>query len=396
MFQSPVFWILLFGSSIIFWHLPVGLRYWFLGVVSVGYAAVLEPLGTVILLSWVIVFFYLAPRALGEAREASFVLLGLVGGVLGFLFWFKYLPSIAEFLAGASPGLAIAIPLGISYYTFKLIHYVVEMVRGNIKDRSFSRFLCYIFLFPIFTAGPIQRYDHFLANAATRWDNAFFVDGMTRIIFGLIKVFVVLTVLVKLYPMFGLPLSGLGLVERLNEFSTAEIWLFLSLTYLYAYLDFSAYSDIAIGASRLFGLKIMENFNWPILAINIQDFWRRWHMTLAAWCQSYIYLPVMARLRSPYAAIFATFVSMGVWHGASAGWVLWGVYHAVGVSAYVTWARYARRFDWWRKAQKSPLRFIGLPATFAFVSGSYAFSSTGGTFTNSLTVFLAIFGVRFG
>lgn len=396
MFQSPTFWFVLFGSALVFWRLPIGLRYWFLALVSVGYGVLLEPVGTVLLLGWVVAFFYLAPQAMHEGRRSRIVLFTLVGGILGFLFWFKYLPVITAFVAASSPGLAIAIPLGISYYTFKLIHYAVEMARGNIENRSFSLFLCFIFLFPIFTAGPIQRYDHFLANKSDHWNQTFFVEGMTRIIYGLIKAFVILHVLQLAFPKLGLPESGVALAENLGDYGTWTVWLFLSLTYVYAYLDFSAYSDIAIGASRLFGLKIMENFNWPVLATNIQDFWRRWHMTLAAWCQSYIYLPVMARLRSPYAAIFATFVCMGAWHGASPGWILWGLYHAIGVSSYVTWARFARRFDWWRHAQKSPARYLGLPVTFAFISGSYAFSSTGGGLANSLTVFLAIFGVRLG
>ena len=120
-------------------------------------------------------------------------------------------------------------------------------------------------------------------------------------------------------------------MANIDTIAIWKVWGFLALTYLYAYLDFSAYTDIAIGASRLFGIKIMENFNFPILAINISDFWKRWHMTLAGWCQTYIYMPVMARTRTPYAAVFATFTMMGLWHGATAGWLLWGLYHATGV-----------------------------------------------------------------
>ena len=308
----------------------------------------------------------------------------------------KYLPVFAAFLEGASPGIAIAAPLGISYFTFKLIHYAVETARGNITDRSLSRFFCYIFLFPIFTAGPIERFDHFLTHAEDRWRSQTMVEGLTRISHGLIKIFVLAKFAQPKFLGMGVPGSAAALVADLGEFAPYQIWLFFAVTYLYAYLDFSAYSDIAIGAARLFGFRIMENFRFPILAVNISDFWRRWHMTLVGWCQTYIYMPVMARTRTPYAAVFCTFIAMGLWHGAGAGWLLWGLYHASGVALYMSWARFARKFNWWRRATKGHLRYLGIPVTFAFVSGSYAFSSAGHDGRVALNTFLALFGVNLG
>ncbi len=394
MVQSPVFWAVLVLSALVYWRLPEKFRFGFLALVSYGYLASLEPIGATVLIGWVLLFFYAAPHAMAKAEHGKLLLTGLVLLILGYLAWFKYLPVLWGAYQGASTGVAIAAPLGISYFTFKLIHYAIETARGNITDRSLPRFFCYIFLFPIFTAGPIQRFDHFIANTATTWDREMAIEGITRIIHGLIKAFVIAQLLDPSRLGHGIPGGTEQFLNRFDDLAAWQIWAYLAVIYLFAYVDFSAYSDIAIGASRLFGFRIMENFNWPILAVNIQDFWKRWHMTLAAWCQSYVYMPVMARTRTPYAAVFATFVAMGIWHGAAPGWVMWGVYHASGLALYMTWARFMRKNKTWKAAIKGPWRWAGLPLTFAFVTGSYAFSSMDGTFGTSIAVFLALFGIR--
>lgn len=392
MVLSSSYWVFLFSTVVVFWLLPLKLRLGFLALASFAFLVSLEPFGVMALILWTVLFFYVAPQAMRGKNYASLVLTGLVLAKLTDLIWHKYLPVFLQALDDAPTTVAVAAPLGISYFTFKLIHYAVEMSRGNIRDRSLPAFFCYIFLFPIFTAGPIERFDHFLSNITTDFRSSDQVEGLTRISYGLIKFLLVGRMLEGLLG-FGLSGTSENLVNELSEIATWKVWAFLAVTYLYAYIDFSAYTDIAIGSSRLFGIRIMENFRFPILAVNITDFWRRWHMTLAGWCQSYIYLPVLARTRTPYAAVFATFTAMGLWHGATWGWLMWGLYHATGVALYVTWSRYARRFDWWIRASRGPARYLGLPITFAFVSGSYAFSSMGGEAGTSLRVFLALFGI---
>ena len=396
MIQSIEFWLTLFGAAFVYWQIPARFRFGFLALVSYGYLASLEPVGMTALIGWVLLFFYVAPQALAARKYSALVLPGLVLAALSYLIWHKYLPVFAAFLDGASPGVAIAAPLGISYFTFKLIHYGVESARGNITDTSLARFFCYIFLFPIFTAGPIERFDRFLANAEDRWQRQTMIEGLTRIVHGLIKIFVLAKFAQPQLLGMGVPASAAELVAGLNTFAPYQLWLFFAVTYIFAYLDFSAYSDIAIGSARLFGFRIMENFNFPVLAVNITDFWRRWHMSLAAWCQTYIYMPVMARTRTPYAAVFCTFVAIGLWHGASPVWLMWGLYHASGVALYMTWARFARKFPWWRRATKGRLRYLGIPVTFAFVSGSYAFSSTGQGGRVALNAYFALFGIDLG
>jgi len=188
--------------------------------------------------------------------------------------------------------------------------------------------------------------------------------------------------LIKKFIIAGILLTSLlegytidKVLHNLHNLHTYEVWGFLIVSYLIVYMDFSAYSDIAIGSSRLMGLRIMENFNWPILATNISNFWKRWHMTLAGWCQAYVYMPTLGLTRMPYLAVYMTFIAIGLWHAGSANYLAWGLYHATGVSIYITWARIKRR-----KKSKLPAqgagRYWGIPVTVAFMAGSFAFTLT--------------------
>ena len=393
MIQTATFWLVLLATVVAYWLLPPRMRLWFLAAASFGYLISLDPVGVVTLLGWTLAVFYAAPRAMATGRQGPLVLAGIVALILGYLIWQKYLPTYLAMIGQATPGAAIAVPLGISYFSFKLIHYAVETARGNLTDRSLPTFLSYVFLFPIFTAGPIERYDHFRQNIAARPDAAMFATGLTRIAHGLIKVAILAQVFNPSGFGHGVPASAAEVVGQ-SGIAVWQVWAFVVLSYLYAYFDFSAYSDIAIGASRLFGITIMENFRLPVLAVNIIDFWKRWHMTLAAWCQSYVYMPVLARSRSPYAAVFATFVVMGLWHGATGNWFLWGLYHASGVAAYTAWTRKMRTRPLWRRATTGPARYLGVPATFLFVSGSYAFSTATEGGWQAIRVFAILFGIR--
>ena len=220
---------------------------------------------------------------------------------------------------------------------------------------------------------PIERFDHFLSQREETWQLQSTLDGVFRIAHGIVKAFVISRIVAPASHDW-IPSTD-ALVGQLAETSHLQLGAYLVSSFLYAYFDFSAYSDIAIGASRLFGFRIMENFNWPVLATNIGEFWKRWHMTLAGWCQAYVYVPMIGRTRNLYAAIYATFLTMGVWHGPSANWVMWGLYHATGVATYQTWARFKHRRGW-TFGREGPWRYVGLPLTIAFVSGSYAFSTT--------------------
>jgi alginate O-acetyltransferase complex protein AlgI len=293
----------------------------------------------------------------------------LILGVLGVLAWYKYLPPLRDALGGTPLERHVIVPLGMSYFTFKLIHYAVEVAKGNIRDRRASTFASYLFLFPIFTAGPIERYDHFLANRETTWSLDSTVWGLTRIIHGLVKKLVIAN-LVIVEQLGGQ--SAASLLTRIDQTPQSEVAVFLFLYFLYVYFDFSAYSDICIGVSRLFGMRIGENFDFPLVARDINDFWKRWHMSLSGWCQAYVYLPTIGLTRNPYVAVVSTFLVMGLWHVGSLTRVAWGLYQAAGVIGFTKWNQLKRKRKW-KALSRAPWNLAGAPLTWTFMAGSAAF-----------------------
>jgi len=399
MIQSGIFWLVLFATVIVFWLIPRQYRFGFLALASFGYLATLDLTSVLVLVAWTLAFYWLAPLAIGKSSWQQRLPSILILAILGYLAYFKYIPPLIAAMSSDPIETKFIIPLGISYFTFKLIHYAVEVVRGNITNRSFQQFFAYMFLFPIFTAGPIERFDHFLANQDQKWQLDSTVEGLTRIIHGLIKKFFVAGMLIA--PLFGPygditgPNAG-ALLFNLSVLPTYKIWGFLVLAFLFMYMDFSAYSDIAIGASRLFGIRIMENFNFPIIAPNISNFWKRWHMTLAGWCQAYVYMPMIGLTRNPYIAVYCTMLAFGLWHAGSLNRVAWGLYHATGLVIHLTWSRIKRKKKWLFLDRMLVMRLIGIPSTFLFVAGSFAFSTTDGNggFYGALRIFAKMFFIN--
>ena len=414
MFQSGLFWMLLAFSVCVFWSLPKSWRAVFLVFTSIGYVAVqgswttqsLRAAGlmTAGILAWSLVFYLLSPLALprrrtsvvpsmpascipglnlaeegcttvlvaappssprpSQLRGRRWILWTLIGAVLAYLAWFKYVMPWLHPAGETDLGQAYLMPLGISYFTFKFIHYAVEVARGNIQDRSIWRYLEYVFLFPTFTAGPIERFDHFLKHSAEPWSIQLLTDGLNRIAWGIVKKFYFSEILFGedfRYAFYG------NLVANINSLSTLHVWRIAIVSYLYLYSEFSGYCDIALGACRLFGITIMENFDYPILANNIAEFWKRWHMTLSGWCQTYVYMPVLGMTRRPLLATYATFIAIGLWHGATPKWIAWGAYHASGLVVYQKWLRTWRSRKWaWPLTRAWQL--AGITMTLLFVS----------------------------
>jgi alginate O-acetyltransferase complex protein AlgI len=355
--QSPSFWMVLVVATLVYWRLPVRWRMVFLFTASFGYLATLDLTSVLAVLGWTLLFYFSLRMALHRRGRVAVV---LIFGVSAFLAYFKYLPPLLTAISGGSPATLLIVPLGISYFTFKLIHYAIERVRGTIQEEALSTFLAYMFLFPIFTAGPIQRYDDFLSTREERWDPRFVVEGTTRIVHGLIKKFFFAEFLLLAFYGSTLPMGA-----------DLEMQELLFVAYLFIYLDFSAYTDLAIGSSRLFGFRIMENFNFPIIAGNISDFWRRWHISLSSWCQSYVYLPIMGATRVPYLAALGTFLVIGLWHAATFSRLAWGLFHFAGVAVFMTWSRVRRRRR--SRAPGMPQRLGGIMLTQTFVAASMAF-----------------------
>jgi alginate O-acetyltransferase complex protein AlgI len=263
----------------------------------------------------------------------------LVAGIvlsIGVLGVFKYTAWAAGTLnaigdrSGAWHPMAVPsllVPLGISFIVFGLVHYLVEMWKGEAPQATALEFLTYVFFFPTVTSGPIKRYPAFIENlrrpsGPVEWADVRY--GSMRIVFGLVKKIVLADTLAGLT---GQLMSGTvtpisGLVLAIYAF-TFQIW-----------LDFSGYSDIAIGISRILGFKIIENFDRPYLQPNISEFWRHWHMSLTRFITEYVFIPLGGSRVGRIKVARNTMISMGLsglWHGAAWHYVVWGLYHGVGL-----------------------------------------------------------------
>jgi alginate O-acetyltransferase complex protein AlgI len=372
MIEYLAYWICVPLALFVYWRMPPRFRPAFLGATSFAFVSAFEPQTALILAAIALCVWILtgAARSSGPLKWGTRLAIVLLVGALG---WFKYLPALGQ-LADGYDFRAILLPLGISYFTFKLIHYVFERGRGTLPTHGFAEFWCFVFLVPIFTAGPIQRFDTFLTQRTDRWDHSLAIEGLTRIAHGLIKKFVFGAVIfwaIQRVNMGSVP----AILANLQNVAPPRIWAFLILSYLYVYMDFAGYSDIAIGTSRLFGLRIMENFNWPVLAPNIGNLWKRWHMSLAGWCQTYIYMPMLGVTRNPYLAAVASFTVMGLWHAASLNWLAWGLYNSFGVAVFQWFGQTARRRKW-AFVKTRAFAAASYPMTFLYFAGSFAFTMT--------------------
>ena len=247
---------------------------------------------------------------------------------LGVLFVFKYLNfSIDTFneLFNQNIEIAkIALPIGISFYTFQNLSYVIDVYRGNVKaQRKFLDLALYVSLFPQLIAGPIVRYINIQKQIINRVSSIKRVrEGLVRFQVGFIKKVLIADVL-----------SGLVDIAFRGEYpSIYTNWIGAIAYALQIYFDFSGYSDMAIGIGRILGFKFLENFNYPYISRSIQEFWRRWHISLSSWFKDYVYIPLGGSREGnfkTYRNIFIVFLLCGTWHGASFNFIFWGVYYAL-------------------------------------------------------------------
>lgn len=220
----------------------------------------------------------------------------------------------------------IALPLGISFYTFQSMSYTIDIYRGHIKaSKKLINFASYVTMFPQLIAGPIVRYAQVAQQLVHRViTREKFIYGIKRFIIGLSKKMLVAnTLAVPADVIFSLPPS------ELNFFVS---WLGVVCYALQIYFDFSGYSDMAIGLGHMLGFKFLENFNYPYIASSIREFWQRWHISMSSWFRDYVYIPLGGNRRSPlrvYLNLAVVFFLVGLWHGASWNFVIWGLFHGL-------------------------------------------------------------------
>ena len=322
--------------------------YYFLPSVFVCYFAVPKKFKNAVLLLFSFVFY-----GCGEPRYlilmAASILVGYIGGLLiqraksmslkkiamflsgavlvGFLAYFKYadffVSSFGSLTGISVPVLSVALPIGISFYTFQILSYVVDVYRGTPVQKNIINFAAYVSMFPQLIAGPIVRYtdvERELQNRTHSLENVY--CGIRRFSVGLSKKVLLANQLAELCDVF----------RASEEKSVLFYWMYAVCFTLFIYFDFSGYSDMAIGLGKIMGFEFPENFNYPYISGSVTEFWRRWHMTLGTWFRDYVYIPLggnrvrFARWIFNIAAVWAL---TGLWHGAAWNFVIWGVLYAV-------------------------------------------------------------------
>lgn len=289
-----------------------------------------EPTKIWILIFSVIFNFYtgkLLEKNLQKKKATKILVFALILN-FGLLFYFKYTNFMIRNLNGIFgsniPLLQVIMPIGISFFTFQTVGYIVDVYQGKIvASKNLLSFATYVTLFPQLVAGPIVRYQTIeseLSNRHHSYEN--FSKGVSRFIIGLSKK----VLLANLLGEFCQALTGLSSPTILST------WLYAIATTLQIYFDFSGYSDMAIGLGLFFGFHFLENFNYPLIASSITDFWRRWHISLSSWLKDYIYIPLGGSrvckwkwIRNILIVWFCT----GFWHGAEWNFILWGLYFAL-------------------------------------------------------------------
>lgn len=285
-----------------------------------------EP-ACVFLMAGSILMGYVLGRLI-EAYHSKLCLWAGIGICLGLLGYFKYadfaIRNVNAVTGLGLPLLSIALPIGISFYTFQLLSYLIDVYRGSVKaQRNLVSLAAYITMFPQLIAGPIVRYSDVERELGTRTHSfELAAYGLRRFLFGLSKKVLIANVLAEFCSSF----------RGTDEKSVIFYWAYAAAVSLQIYFDFSGYSDMAIGLGSLFGFHFAENFHYPFVSKSITEFWRRWHMSLGTWFRDYVYIPLGGNRGSRPRQMFNILVVWcltGFWHGAEWTFLLWGLYFGV-------------------------------------------------------------------
>jgi len=316
-----VFW--LFATVVVYWILPARFRDPWLAGVSFAFLAFVSPLSATVL-SFFVGFTYFTTTKFQVTGPRIAAVSAVIVAVLIY-FKLRLTLTFDDFLIG------VAIPLGISYYAFRCLHYLIEKYKGQLPAHSFQEFFSYLFFLPTFMTGPIHRFQAFHRDfRRKRWDDRNLSEGLERILYGYVKVTVLANALCG--QMFA------WYIAQLDPQSTFWVsYLTMLKIGFTGYFLFAGYSDIAIGFALLLGYRVMENFNWPLIRKNVSEFWKSWHISLSSWCREYIYMVVISVTRRPAVAAVVSMLVLGLWHEFSFRYVAWGIYHGLGIAIWQMW-----------------------------------------------------------
>ncbi len=334
-FSSLVFiFVYLVAVLAIYYITPLKVRNVFLLIINLIFYGWGEPIYVFLMLLSITVsyiFGLLVAKYREDEKRARRYLTASVVIHLSLLFFFKYFDFLISNLAlipifsGLKP-IGLALPIGISFYTFQSMSYVIDVYRRDTEAQpNFAAFGTYVSLYPQLIAGPIVRYKDVADQMITREHSvAKFSSGVQRFVIGLCKKVLLANSIGKLWDVYAV--AGAG------ELSVFGAWLGTIAFTFQIYFDFAGYSDMAIGLGRMLGFEFLENFNYPYISRSITEFWRRWHISLGTWFREYVYIPLGGNRCSKarnFLNIFIVWMLTGIWHGAAWNFLLWGIYYAL-------------------------------------------------------------------
>lgn len=378
LFNSLSYAVFLPIVFILYWLLPHKAR-WLLLLASSYYFYMSWNAKYVFLILFTTVISYYAAILLEKAesqKNKKRILAGTAVACLGVLFFFKYFNFASESLAVVLRLFAIPmnpiflnllLPVGISFYTFQTLSYVIDVYKADVKaEHHFGYYAVFISFFPQLVAGPIERTGNLLPQIKEKreFDYSMAIYGFRQILWGLFKKIAVADVAAVYVNAAYADIRGCTVLDIL-----AAVFFFT----IQIYCDFSGYSDIAIGSARLLGIQLMQNFKSPYFACSIKDFWARWHISLSTWFRDYVYIPLggnrCSKMRSSINLII-TFLVSGLWHGANWTFVLWGGIHgtAQALEKYVSADKLKNR-----NRSGSGRKFVSWLLTFVFCNAAWVF-----------------------
>lgn len=327
------------GIPFLYYFLPVVLLLYFIApkclkntvllIASLFFYAWGEPKIVLIMIASILAGYVsgLLIEAFRRKKTAKIVMIVSVVLQLGCLVYFKYMDffigNFNKVFGTEIPLLKIALPVGISFYTFQILSYTVDIYRGEKAQKNPINLATYIAMFPQLIAGPIVRYKDIASELLVRrFTTEDVASGIRRFVFGLAKKVLLANQLGELCDIFRMS----------QEKSVLFYWMYAVAFALHIYFDFSGYSDMAIGLGRIFGFHFVENFNYPFISGSVTEFWRRWHISLGSWFRDYVYIPLGGN-RVPkwrwFMNIFIVWMLTGFWHGAAWNFIIWGLFFAV-------------------------------------------------------------------
>ena len=348
----PVF-LWLTGAAVCAWALPRAAQPLGAALCTAAFLAYHAPLSLLILSATSLSVFVVLRRE----RVPAAIVLYSIGIIAAIFVWFKLHSD-----AGPAGAARSVMPLGLSYYSFRQIHYIFESYKRKLADHTLSDYLCYLFFLPTLHVGPIHRFPEFLRDLKRRrWDPTNGSLGLERILYGYVKIVFLGNYLTE--RQFELLINSVG-----GSSLALTVYLHSLSQWANLYFQFSGYSDVAIGFSLFMGFHVRENFNRPFLAENVVDFWQRWHMSLTSWCKDYVFIPLASLTRLPVLSVLAAMLILGLWHEFSGRYVLWGCYQAAGILLWHWFQDVKKSLPEWKHRWVRPLmRLASVLLTLNFI-----------------------------